>query len=149
MPTVASAVRSDEGLASELRLAVMRLRRRLVAERDPANELSLSQMSVLGSLYRLGELSIGELAAHERVQPPSMTRTVSCLEERGHVLRRPHASDGRQVLVSLSDLGRRTLLADRERRDLWLAQRLTELTHEQRAVLRQAVPVLAGLADTE
>ena len=124
----------------------MRLRRRLALERQPDNPLSLSQMTVLGSLHRHGELTIGQLAAHERVQPPSMTRTVTHLVDGGYVVRRPDASDGRQVLVTLSDLGRQTLLADRRRRDAWLARRLTELTPDEREVLRAAVPLLDRLA---
>src|SRR3712207_3693411 len=114
MPSVESALRSDAGLASELRLSVMRLRRRLAYERHPDNELSMAAMSVLGCLYRNGELSIGELAAQERVQPPSMTRTVSALEESGYVARKAHATDGRQVLVALTEKGKRTVLADRD-----------------------------------
>ena len=49
--------KTDAGLASELRLSVMRLRRRLANERHPDNELSIGQMAVLGCLYRNGELS--------------------------------------------------------------------------------------------
>lgn len=146
MPTVETTSRSDAELASELRLSVMRLRRRLAVERHPDNELSLNQMGVLGVLFRLGDLTLGELAAHEKVRPPSMTRTVNCLEESGYVDRRAHATDGRQVLVCLSDRGRATVLADRVRRDAWLAQRLRGLTAAERAVLRDATPVLAKLA---
>jgi DNA-binding MarR family transcriptional regulator len=146
MPTTEKAARTDAGLASELRLSVMRLRRRLAIERDPDNELSMNSMAVLGALYRNGELSLGELAAHERVQPPSMTRTVKCLEEDGYVVRRSHETDGRQVLVSLTDKGRTTLLADRRRRDEWLATRLRELSPDERAALRQAAPILERLA---
>jgi DNA-binding MarR family transcriptional regulator len=124
----------------------MRLRRRLAAERHPDNELSMSQMAVLAALFRSGEQTVGDLAAVERVQPPSMTRAVNHLEDAGYVARRPHESDGRQVLVSLSDLGRQTLLADRARRDAWLTRRLAELTPEQRAVLRQAAPILDKLS---
>ncbi|MEZ5097411.1 MAG: hypothetical protein R2731_15730 [Nocardioides sp.] len=69
MPTVENVARTDAGLAAELRLSVMRLRRRLVLERQPENQLSLSQMTVLGSLHRHGEMTLGELAAHEQVQP--------------------------------------------------------------------------------
>src|SRR5215210_4177579 len=145
MPTVSQAARTDAGLAAELRLSVMRLRRRLANERHPDNELSLGAMAVLGCLYRHGELSVGELAAHERVQPPSMTRTVNCLEEGGYVTRRPHDTDRRQVVVVLSDLGRETLLADRARRDAWLARKLRDLTAEERAVLRRAAPILEEL----
>jgi DNA-binding MarR family transcriptional regulator len=106
-------------------------------------------MAVLGCLYRHGELSVGELAAQERVQPPSMTRTVNCLEDGGYVARRRHESDGRQVVVVLSDLGRETVLADRARRDAWLARKLKDLTAEERAVLRQAAPILEQLAQKD
>ena len=149
MPTVEKVARTDAGLASELRLSVMRLRRRLAIERHPDNELSLNQMAVLGALYRNGDLALGELAAHERVQPPSMTRAVNCLEEGGYVARRPHETDGRQVLVTLTESGRATVLADRARRDAWLAMRLRDLTPEERAVLRQAAPILERLAQHE
>ena len=147
MPTVESVVRSDSGLAAQLRVSVMRLRRRLAAERHPDNDLALGAMAVLGWLFRRdGRLSIGELAQLERVQPPSMTRTVNCLERDGYVVRRPHDTDGRQVVVELSETGRATLLADRARRDAWLAQRLAELTPDERAVLRKAAPILERLS---
>ena len=141
--------RSDAGLAAELRVGVMRLRRRLAHERHPANDLSLGAMAVLGCLHRNGEMTVGELASSERVQPPSMTRTVNCLEDGGYVARRPHETDGRQVLVALTDTGRATVLADRARRDAWLAQRLRELSPEQRSVLRQAAPILDLLAQKD
>jgi DNA-binding MarR family transcriptional regulator len=149
MPTVSQAARTDAGLAAELRLSVMRLRRRLAYERHPDNELSLGAMAVLGCLYRHGELSVGELAAQERVQPPSMTRTVNCLEEGGYVARRPHDTDRRQVVVVLSDLGRETVLADRARRDAWLARKLADLSAEERAVLRRAAPILDRLSQKD
>jgi DNA-binding MarR family transcriptional regulator len=149
MPTVQQAARTDSGLAAELRISVMRLRRRLANERHPDNELSLNAMAVLGLLHRNGELTVGELAALERVQPPSMTRTVNCLEDGGYVARRPHDTDGRQVLVVLSDLGREKVLADRARRDAWLAQRLRDLTPEERAVLRRAAPILDQLSQKD
>lgn len=145
MPTVEKVSRTSAGLASELRISVMRLRRRLANERHPDNELSMNAMAVLGALYRHGDQSPGELAAHERVQPPSMTRTVSCLEDGGYVVRRPHETDRRQVVVTLTDSGRATVLADRRRRDEWLAQRLGELSPDERAVLRQAAPILEKL----
>jgi DNA-binding MarR family transcriptional regulator len=149
MPTVEKVARTDAGLAAELRLGVMRLRRRLAGERHPDNELSINQMGVLGVLARRGAMTVGELAGAEKVQPPSMTRTVNCLEESGDVRKRPHETDGRQVVVELSDQGRGRVLADRARRDAWLAQRLRELTPEERAVLRQAAPILDRLAQKD
>jgi DNA-binding MarR family transcriptional regulator len=149
MPTVEMASRTDAGLASELRLSVMRLRRRLAGERHPDNVLSMGAMAVLGCLNRFGDLTVGDLAAQERVQPPSMTRIVNALEEGGYVVRRAHDTDGRQVVVVLSEQGRTRLLADRDRRDAWLAQRLTGLTAGERDVLRRAAPILERLATSD
>jgi len=104
------------------------------------------QLSVLGALFRNGESTVGELATLERVQPPSMTRTVNCLEEGGYVVRRKHDTDGRQVVVALSDKGEATLAADRRRRDAWLVQRLRELTPDERTLLRKAAPIIERLA---
>jgi DNA-binding MarR family transcriptional regulator len=146
MPTVESAARTDSGLASELRFSVARLSRRLRAEREPDNPLSVASLSALGMLFREGECTVGELAAHERVQPPSMTRTVNCLVEDGYVVRRPHETDGRQVLVDVTEKGREILLADRRRRDAWLTRRLRELTPAERALLREAAPLIQRLA---
>jgi DNA-binding MarR family transcriptional regulator len=146
MASVQQLVRSDAGLAAALRVSVARLNRRLRSERDPDNELSIGQLSVLGALFRNGPCSIGDLAAQERVQPPSMTRTVNCLEEAGYVERRAHETDRRQVVVALADKGAETLAADRKRRDAWLAQRMRDLTPEERSVLRHAAPIIERLA---
>jgi DNA-binding MarR family transcriptional regulator len=147
MPSAEKVVRTDTGLASALRISVARLSRRMRSERHPDHELlPVGQLSVLGALFRHGECTIGELATLERVQPPSMTRTVNCLDEGGYVVRRKNATDGRQVVVALSEKGVKTLAADRRRRDAWLAQRLRELTAGERAVLRQAAPILERLA---
>jgi DNA-binding MarR family transcriptional regulator len=146
MPTIESATRTDTGLASQLRVSLVRLTRRLRSEREPSNELSTAAISVLGVLIREGDLTIGQLAGHERVQPPSMTRTVSALEAEGYVVRRPSPDDGRSVIVGLADKGRETLLADRRRRDVWLAQQLRTLTPEERDLLRKVVPIIERLS---
>src|SRR6478735_5452498 len=140
---------TDAGLASELRLAVMRMRRRLASERHPDNELSINQMGVLGVLARRGSMSVGELAAAEKVQPPSMTRTVNCLVDSGDVLKRPHDSDGRQIVVEISEQGRARVAADRVRRDAWLARRLDELSDDDREVLHRAAALLESLAQKD
>jgi DNA-binding MarR family transcriptional regulator len=71
---------------------------------------------------------------------------VNCLEDGGYVVRRKHDTDGRQVVVALSKKGEQTLAADRKRRDAWLAQRLRELTPDERSTLRQAAPIIERLA---
>jgi DNA-binding MarR family transcriptional regulator len=141
--------RTDAALASELRIAVMRLRRRLAAERAPENDLSLAAMAVLGLLFRADGQSVGDLARAERVQPPSMTRTVTALEAEGLVRRCPHATDGRQVLVELTAAGRARVLADRRERDAWLTRRLGELTPDERRLLAAVTPVLDRLAQAD
>ena len=149
MPTVEKVARTDAGLASELRVSVMRLRRRLASERDPGNDLSIASMAVLGSLFRYGDLTVGELAALERVQPPSMTRKVNGLEEGGYVVRRAHETDGRVVVVTLTEVGRERVLADRRRRDEWLARQLRDLTPDEREVLRAAAPIIQRLSEQD
>jgi DNA-binding MarR family transcriptional regulator len=145
-PSVEEIMRTDAGLASQLRVSVMRLARRLRNERTPDNPLGVGSISVLGLLLRNGESTVGQLAAHERVQPPSMTRTVSCLVDDGYAVRRPSETDGRSTLVAISDLGRQILLADRRRRDAWLAMQLKTLTPEERDLLRKVAAVIEKLA---
>ena len=125
----------------------MRLARRLRSQRADTS-LSLSQIAALGTLDRHGPLTPGELAAHERVQPPSMTRVVAALELAGMVTRTDHPTDRRQVLVAVSPKGRALLRDDRRRRDAWLAQRMRDLDPADLEVLRQAARVLDRLADS-
>ncbi len=139
MPT-----RAETELSSALRLSVMRLSRRLRAMRD-AN-LSLNQVAALSTLERHGPLTPGELAAHEKVQPPSMTRILASLEAAGLVSRTPHPSDGRQALVAASPAGTVLLREDRRRRDAWLSRRMRDLDPEDLAVLAKAAEVLDRLA---
>ena len=145
MAATLPATRTDAGLASTLRISVMRLARRLRAERVDGT-LTLSQLATLGTLDRHGPMTLGELAAHERVQPPSMTRIVTGLEEHGMVARKLHAIDRRLVIVHLTEEALGLIAADRRRRDAWLARGLRELTPDEHEALRRAVPVLEKLA---
>lgn len=120
----------------------MRLARRLRQMQDDSLDLTSSQLSAMAVLLNVGDLLMGELAVQEKVQPPSMTRIVNGLEARGYVARRPDPRDHRQCLVALTDSGREVLLANRRRRDQWLAIRLAELDPAEREVLRHAVRVL-------
>jgi DNA-binding MarR family transcriptional regulator len=147
MPTeVDKLTRTDAGLASALRVSVMRLSRRLRNERDESEELTANQLAVLGWLARRGALTLGELAAAEKVQPPSMTRTVTCLADKGLVRRDQHPTDGRQVLVSLTDRADKVIEESRRRKDAWLAHRLRELTPAERQTLREAASILERLS---
>lgn len=143
--SLTSTARTDTALASQLRISVARLGRRLRAERE-LEGLSLSATSVLGLLFREKAMTIGELAQAERVQPPSMTRTVNCLVEDGYVDRAADPDDGRRVVVTLTDEGLAMVQAERRRRDAWLAKQLRNLAPEEREVLRAAAPLLERLS---
>ena len=144
-PTRSTPGRTDAALAGALRDAIGRIGRRL---RHHAShpELSLGQLAALRSLERHGPMSPTELATHERVQPPSMTKIVGRLLELGYVSRSPHPDDRRQVVVAISADGIALLDDDRRRRDAWLAQRLPTLTAEEISALRAALPVLEKLS---
>ena len=131
-------------LASELRIGVMRLARRLRQERTE-EVYTPSQLSALAVLENCGPMTPGELAARERVQPPSMTRIVASLEAAELAAREPHPVDGRQCVLSVTKAGAKLLAADRRRRDAWLARRLADLTPEEIETLRAAAPVLEKL----
>lgn len=135
-------LRSTAGLAAALRPALLRLARRLRQMRDESLDLTSNQLSAMSVLLNYGDQLMGELAARELVQPPSMTRIVNELERRGFVLRSGDPQDKRQARVSLTDSGRQVLLANRKRRNDWLARRLAELGPQEREVLRKAIPIL-------
>ncbi|MGB9378700.1 MAG: MarR family transcriptional regulator [Mycobacteriales bacterium] len=139
-----SATRSDTELASALRMSVMRLARRLRAHRLDSG-LSLTQLAALATLDRHGAMTPGELAEHEKVQPPSVTRVIAVLESRELATRTPHPTDGRQHIVAPTAAGRALLREDRRRREAWLSTQLEALSVEDRAVLRAAAPVLERL----
>jgi DNA-binding MarR family transcriptional regulator len=132
-------------LASELRVSVMRLARRLRLERS-SEDYTLNQLSAMAVLDREGDLTVGELAAIERVKPPSMTRTVNCLVDAGLALRKPHDTDRRQVLVGLTELGGAVLAEDRRRREQWLSRQLEQLELADRQLLARVAPLLDSLA---
>jgi DNA-binding MarR family transcriptional regulator len=144
--------RSDTGLATALRISVSRLARRLRVERlmpelaEPA--LSDTQLAALATLERHGAMSPGDLAEHEKVQPPSMTRVIAALVDWELVTRAPHPTDRRQVILTVTREGRSLVQKVRRRKEAWLAQRLAELSPQERATLREAAPILEKLSQS-
>lgn len=136
---------TEPSLASRLRLAVVRLNRRLRAQRTNSS-VTLTQVSALSALRKCGPLTPGELAAKEGVQPPSMTRVISALEDYGFVSRRPHPTDGRQAIVELTDQGAAYLRAEVSAREAWLDSRLAELDESDRELLTRAAEIIDRMA---
>jgi DNA-binding MarR family transcriptional regulator len=144
--------RSDTGLATALRISVSRLARRLRVERlmpelaEPA--LSDTQLAALATLERHGAMSPGDLAEHEKVQPPSMTRVIAALVDWELVTRAPHQTDRRQVILTVTSEGRSLVQKVRRRKEAWLARKLAELSPQERATLREAAPILEKLSQS-
>jgi len=145
LDSVTELSEDDRAAVNSLRGAVMRLSRRLRHQRVDET-LSPTEMSVLGTLARCGSATPGELARKEHVQPPSMTRIVAMLEAKGLVSREPHPDDRRQVVVSRTEQAEAMLAESRTKRNAWLAQLTEDLSDDERAILRQAAPVLEKLA---
>jgi DNA-binding MarR family transcriptional regulator len=131
-------------LAAALRDSITRLNRRLRQAR-PMGDLTITQLSALTSLELGGALTPRELAEAERVQPPTLTKIVAKLEERGLVQRSPHPTDGRQVILAASESGRAVVAEHRRTRDEWLAKQLIALTPEEREVLAKAAEILGRI----
>ncbi|ASR38196.1 MarR family transcriptional regulator [Prauserella marina] len=135
----------NRSLASRLRLSVVRLNRKLRAQRT-SQDLSLTQISALSTLHKCGQMTPGQLAAKEGVQPPSMTRVIAALEEVGYVERSPHPTDGRQAIVAVTGEGLAYVHAAISAREAWLDERLAELSGEEREVLSRAAEIIDRLA---
>ena len=132
-------------LAHELRIAVMRFSRRLRGQRVDTS-VTLTHLSAMSTLRRHGAMSAGELAAHERVQPPSMTRVVGALEAMELITRTPHPTDGRQVVIELTPAAHTLLDAEARAREAWLSGRLEQLGPEELEVLQAAATIMDKLA---
>ncbi|MCX4548477.1 MarR family transcriptional regulator [Streptomyces sp. NBC_01387] len=136
----------SEQIAAELAAVLGRVARRL-RQASPGLELTHSQRSALALLEREGPTTTAALARIELVRPQSMRLTVGALEQRGFVARAPDPTDGRQSVMSVTDLGRRTLAAVRADKQGWLARAIDEeLDGAERRTLVEAAALLERLA---
>jgi DNA-binding MarR family transcriptional regulator len=132
-------------LAIRLVLAMTRLKRRVLSQRSAA-EPSLTQDSALFCLYHNGPMSIGQLAAYEVVQPPTMTHAVALLEAHGLVTRQQEGSDRRRVMLNLTPLGRERVRSGATLRAHWLEAHLDVLTECEHLILSAAADILNRIA---
>ncbi len=145
MPTTAAPL--DAATVARLRLAVLRLARRL--RQQAQTGITPSQLSALATLERTGPLPLGELAAVEQIGASTLTRIVACLQEQGLLDRTTDAADRRVNRVGVTPKGRRLLTRARSRSDVALAERLAALHPDDTAALLRAVPVLERLVGDE
>jgi DNA-binding MarR family transcriptional regulator len=123
-----------EELASRLRLSINRLHRLL--RQESLAGLSPAQASALGAVKRLGSPTLGELAATEQVQPPTMTRIVATFTD---------AADRRSARVRITPNGRRALERIRTLKNAFLARRLAELSPDEQAGAAELATLLEHL----
>ena len=142
---VATEPGTADELAMTLREAIQRLNRR-VRQTRAVGDLTSSQLSALTSLQLAGALTPRELADVERVQPPTMTKIVGKLEARGLVVRTPHPTDGRQVILAPTEQGRAMYAEFEQARNEWLAAQLAVLSADDRDVLVRAAEILRQVA---
>src|SRR5690242_9455869 len=135
----------DTELPSRLRFALMRLARRLRQQHDSG--ATQSQLSALASIAAHGPITLGELAAYERVAPPSMTRIVAHLEERDLVHREIDPADRRVSRVSIMKAGEDLLQESREAKTAYLRARIDRLSEHEQTQLKAALPILEKLLE--
>ncbi len=135
-----------EAAVTELTLAIGQLVRRLRAEANPG-ELTWSQTATLARLDKTGWMTTADLARAEGVKPQSVGATLTALEQEGLVQRRPHPTDGRQVLFALTDEGiearRKRSIAKRE----WLLAAIARLDPVEQQTLMSATALIKRLGD--
>jgi DNA-binding MarR family transcriptional regulator len=134
-----------EGLPERLRLVVTRLARRLRQQQDRL--ASPTQVSALATIEHRGPITLGDLAAAEQVQPPTITAAIGRLEAQGLVRREVDARDRRITRVEATPAGRRLLARNRSRKTAYLARRLAELTPAEQATLVAATAILDRVLD--
>jgi DNA-binding MarR family transcriptional regulator len=139
----AQATLANQELASRLRLNVNRLHRRL--RQESLAGLSPAQASALGAVNRLGSPTLGELAAIEQVQPPTMTRIVASLQESGMVTRVTDAADRRSARVRITPAGKRSLERIRTLKNAFLTRRLADLSPGEQERATELVALLEHL----
>jgi DNA-binding MarR family transcriptional regulator len=140
-----AAIETPTEVASKLRVALMRMVRRLKRETD--GEHSVSAIAALGSLNSRGPLTLSEWAEAEGVSRPSMTVLASNLLDQKLIAKEADPRDGRVVRVHITHVGARVLERSRTRRNAYLAKRLAAISSEELRILDDAATILLRLVE--
>jgi DNA-binding MarR family transcriptional regulator len=147
MTQVAKQQLDAMAVADSLRPTLLRLGREL--RREKIAGVSHHQVGLLVAIKYSPGVTVGELAAEERVSTAAMSKRVSRLERDGLVARTKSESDRRCIGLTLTEDGQRTLRRVRSRRTAWLASRLGALTPAELAAVGAAAEPLARLLEGE
>ena len=143
--TTPAEVAFTEELPTRLRLAIMRLARRLRQQSEP--DMTPSMLSAMANIEYRQPVTLGHLAEAERVTPPTMSKIVGRLEDSGLVTRTVDVADRRIQRVSLSPDGAKLIARNRSRKNAYLARKLRRLEPEEVSKLEEAVGVIEKLLE--
>jgi DNA-binding MarR family transcriptional regulator len=146
-PTTTPPTGTPAEMAARLRIASTRLHRQL--RREAGVALTPSQISALAAVHTHGPMTLGALAEHEGVAPPSITKVLAILEQDGLVERTSEPTDRRVTYVATTARGSALVGESRRRKTAWLSGRIRELSPEQRQRLADALDVLDALTERE
>jgi DNA-binding MarR family transcriptional regulator len=132
-------------VADQLRPTLLQLGREL--RREKIAGVSSQQVALLVAIKYAPAVTVGELAAEERVSTAAMSKRVSRLQRDGLVARTKSEADRRCVGLTLTEEGQRTLRRVRSRRTAWLASRLNGLSPVELAAVGAAAEPLARLLE--
>jgi DNA-binding MarR family transcriptional regulator len=137
-----------DDLASGLTLGLSLVRRRL--QQRPVEGVdgmpTVPELSALVRLDRFGPATNAALAKTEGITPQAMSTTLSGLERRGLLARTADPADGRRILLTVTDAGKRVIAAKRAVRTEQISAALARLDAADIEALRAAVPALERLA---
>lgn len=137
--------KATEELAPRLRLAIVRMARRL--RQESGVDLGPSQVAALATIERHGPLAPSEVAERERIKRPTVARILGHLEKAGLVTRVRDPQDGRSSILSITPEGRALVRGLRERKTAYLAQRMRDVDPEDLRALERAAELLEGMLE--
>jgi DNA-binding MarR family transcriptional regulator len=135
---------SPEIVVSALTQAIGQVLRRLRADANPGG-LNVSQTATLARLDEDGAMTNADLARAEAMKPQSMSTILASLEQEGLVERRPHPTDGRQILFSLTAQGVEARRNRRAAKHEWLLAAVTQLDPPDQQTLLSAALLIRGM----
>jgi DNA-binding MarR family transcriptional regulator len=135
-------------IADGLRPVLLRVGRELRREARAVG-ISPEQVALLVAVSYAPGIGIRDLAAHERISAPALTKHIDRLERDGLVVRTPSPTDKRRIGLGLTEEGQRVLRRVRSRRTAWLATRLRGLDADELAADEAAIEPLSHLLKEE
>jgi DNA-binding MarR family transcriptional regulator len=130
----------DLQFASELRTAINKLIKKLRKESPTGQKFSLTERSVMSSLFHNEAMLPSELAAIEMITNQSMSQVLNKLLDHGYIIRIPSETDKRKVNISLSEEGKATFLKFKHERDEWLLKAIqATCTLEEQQLLKAVI----------